>query len=208
MPQASGTESNFKKVGIWLAEKITEQKILPFVILWLASAWAASRVWLHHQGIPLWVLAAFVAILIPASFGVITAFRMWRRRLNFYVTADPIKSIVCEANWRGEPTVQVQLCAMFANRSRYDLLLTHAYIKGTKVLMHFEQPIYVEAHSAEGHVLFFYCTRPSSPITSRYEPTIVFVDAEGKKKSQRLMMTGIPPQPRPATPPTAISTTQ
>jgi hypothetical protein len=181
-----------------LLEKVVETKILPSALLWIAGSWAVSRVWLH-QNIPLWVLLAFVVILVPASFGVVIAVRMWMTRLRFNVTADPVRSVVCDANWRSQPAIQVQLNVMFANASDYDLLLMYAYIRGATPLMHFEQPVHVEPHSAQQETVLFFCTKPKSfTITETFEATIVFVDASGRRKSQRLRMMGVPaPQSKP-----------
>jgi len=196
------TKSKTVEAVLWLLRKSVEQAlpvILPTVLLWGIGALGAARVWAHQKSVPLWV---FIVVLVPASFGVVTLVtrvRM-RRRLAFHVTADPVRSYCCDAKWGDTPAAQVLLQATIANSSKYDLLLLYAYLKGTKPLMHFEQPVQVPPHKAIQERVMFFCTRPKGTIAPSYEPTVIFVDAGGRKHRQRVTMMGLP-GPAPASAP-------
>ena len=100
------------------------------------------------------------------------------------------------------PAAQVLLEATFANGSKYDMLLLYAYLKGTKPLMHFEHPLQIPPYKAIQERVSFFCTRPKGALTPSYEPTVIFVDAGGRKYRQRVAMMGLPgpaPAPSPAT---------
>lgn len=170
--------------------------ILPAVALWGLSVLGAARAWAHQKSVPLWV---FTFVLVPASFGIVGLIRTFLRRPDFHVTADPVASICCDAKWRNIPAVQVQLSATFANGAKYDVLLLYAYLKGTKPLMHFDEPVHVPPRTAiQGRVLFF-CTEPTRKITELYDATLILVDAGGRKFPHRVTLRGIPkPAPMPS----------
>lgn len=173
--------------------------ILPAAIVWGISALGTTRVWAHQKSVPLWV---FILILIPASLGIVCLVRTLFRRPDFHVTADPVTSICCDAKWGDIPAAQVQLVATFANCMKYPVLLMYAYLKGTKPLLRFDEPIHIPPYSVIKHRVLFFCTEPIQKITDTYETTVIFVDAGGSKFPQRMTIRGIPrpvPVPPPAT---------
>jgi hypothetical protein len=169
--------------------------ILPTVVLWGLSALGTVRVWAHQKSVPLWV---FILVLVPASFGVVVLVSTFFRRPDFHVTADPVNSFCSHATWENTPATQVRIAATFANGSKYDVVLMYAYLKGTKPLMHFDEPVHIPPRSVIQQDVLFFCTGSRRKITNPYEATFIFVDAGGRKFPQRMTIRGIP---RPASVP-------
>jgi hypothetical protein len=131
-------------------------------------------------------------LAIPASFGFYAFYRvvLARRYIPLYFTIDPTQAHISE-HWNGqtnERLIGLQLSVTVANPRKDRTLILYAYLKGTRPITHFFEPIEVRPFSAmlQQRVLAD-MTAPKRPKKGVYKGTVYFVDAGGhhfKQKAQ------------------------
>ena len=195
--EAEQPKSGITRFWWWLLDKLATQLVDKLLLgTWLLLSGTAILVWrgprlsalatLRAPIIPLWI---FLAVLLPAMYGILILLRLFKRK-DLHVTVDPLQSVCVQVEFDGRPALFFSLRATFTNSSRGSQLLMFAYVQGTTCLMHFHDPLSIGPEEAlVGALVQFYCTLPRRlPNEDRYSAKVIFVDAGGYKYPQRVTL--------------------